>query len=54
MAGGIEMKIRRFVSFVLLFPTWPIVIFVAAIDNEAEVANVVSCFKQAWKRIYEK
>ena len=48
------MNMRRMASFVVLLPTWPLAVVAAAVDDEAEVSNVVSCFKDTWRRIYEK
>lgn len=48
------MNIRRLISFVVMLPTWPLAILAAVADDEAEVSNVVSCFKDTWRRTYEK
>lgn len=48
------MNIRRMIAFVVMVPTWPLAVIAAAVDDESTIANVVSCFKDTFRRIYEK
>lgn len=48
------MNMRRMATFVVMLPTWPLAFIAAALDDEATIASVVLCFKNTWRRIYEK
>lgn len=47
------MNMRRMASFVVILPTWPLAFIAATLDDEATMSSVTSCFKNAWRRIYE-
>lgn len=48
------MNMRRMASFVVLLPAGPLALIAVAFDDEATIASVVECFKNTWRRIYEK
>lgn len=48
------IRFRRFVSFAILLPVWPIALVAAIVDDESKVIDVVESFKATWSRINEE
>lgn len=48
------IRFRRFVSFAILLPIWPIALIAAIVDDEAEASEIIDGLKTTWRRINEK
>lgn len=48
------IRFRRFVSFVIMLPVWPIALVAAIVDDEAKSADIIDGIKTTWRRINEE